>query len=224
MRQSISKKIIIYLFTFFLLATITNSSILNFKFPNIDNIEIQGLNEEERNQMEKILKNTNLKNIFFVDKINLKKKISSVNIVEQFKVFKNYPSTLKIDIKKTKFLAITKINGSNYLIGSNGKLIQHDLLKTKLPFVFGDLDIQEFLILKENIDKSKFKFNEISNLYFFKSRRWDIETHSGYLIKIPRKNIKDSLDLFVRLSKEKNFKNKIIFDLRQNGQIIINEK
>ena len=36
-----------------------------------------------------------------------------------------------------------------------------------------------------------FEFNEIKNLFYFKSGRWDIETHSGLKIKLPKNNIKD---------------------------------
>ena len=46
----------------------------------------------------------------------------------------------------------------------------------------------------------------------------------GYLIKLPRENISEILNLFVRLSKEKNFNDKRTIDFRQKGQIILDAK
>ena len=197
---------------------------MNISFPKINQIEISGLNLDERKKIESIIYDSNFKSIFHLDKQYLKKKISSINIIEQFEIYKNYPSTLKIFIEKTKILAQTKRNGFDYLIGSNGKLIENKDFVLELPFIFGDLDISEFLKLKRKIDSSLFEFSEISNLYLYKSNRWDIETRNGNLIKLPKKNIEEILNLYVRMSNEKKINEKTIVDFRQKNQIILNEK
>ena len=73
-----------------------------------------------------------------------------------------------------------------------------------------------------SIDKSDLDFKKIKNLYFFPSRRWDIETHFGIMIKLPPDKFKESLDLSLEIMKNKNFDNIKIIDLRQNNQVIIN--
>ncbi len=224
MHLLISKKIIIYLLLFCFLVSINNISLMNISFPKIDKIEITGLNIDEKKKIENIINDANFKNIFYLDKQYLKKKINSINIIEQFEIFKNYPSTLKIFIKETRILAQTKRNGFDYLIGSNGKLIRNDNIAADLPFVFGDLNLNEFLNLKNEVDKSKFDFKDIAKLYYFKSKRWDIETSKGYLIKLSKDNVENDLNLFVRLSDENRFKSKLVIDFRQRGQIILNEK
>ena len=224
MHLLISKKIVIYLLIFCFLVSINNISFMNFSFPKISKIEIKGLDFNEKKKIENIIYNSNFKNIFHIDKEFLKKRIDSINIIEQFEIFKNYPSTLKIFIEKTKILAKTKRNGFDYLIGSNGKLIKNKDFILELPFIFGDLDISEFLKLKSKIDSSLFEFSEISNLYLYKSNRWDIETRNGNLIKLPKDNVKEILDLYVRMSKEKKINKKTIIDFRQKNQIILNEK
>ena len=224
MHQLISKKVIIYLCLFFLLVTVNSSLISNLKLPKIEKIKISGFNLNQSNELRDVIKNLKSKNIFFINKYKTKKIFFSDNIVEELRIFKNYPSTLIIDIKKTKLLALTNKDGKDYFIGKNGKLIKKNESIPKLPFIFGDLDINEFLKLKNNIDKSNFKFKQISNLYYYKSKRWDIETTQGYLIKLPKENVSDSLNLFDRLHKEKNFTNKRIIDFRQKGQIILNAK
>ena len=209
---------------FCFLVSINNISLMNVSFPKISKVEINGLNVDERKKIENIIYDSNFNNIFYLDKEYLKKKINSVNIIEKFEIFKNYPSTLKIFIEKTKIIAQTKKNGFDYLIGSNGKLIENKDFKLKLPFIFGDLDISEFLKLKRKIDSSLFEFDEISNLYLYKSNRWDIETRNGNLIKLPKNNIQEILNLYVRMSKEKKISEKTIVDFRQKNQIILNEK
>ena len=61
--------------------------------------------------------------------------------------------------------------------------------------ILGDFKIENFFQLKKAITKSNFNFNKIKNLFFFKSGRWDIEIKSGLLIKLPKENIQQSLEL-----------------------------
>ena len=224
MHQLISKKVIIYLCLFFLLATVNNSSIINLRLPKIEKIKISGFSLDQNTHVRDIIESLKSKNIFFINQFEIKKDIFSDNIIEELNIFKNYPSTLIVDIKKTQFLAVTKKDGDDYFIGRNGKLIKKNQSIAKLPFVFGDLNISEFLEFKKNIDNSNFEFKQILNLYYYKSKRWDIETSKGYLIKLPRENISEILNLFVRLSKEKNFNDKRTIDFRQKGQIILDAK
>tara|TARA_Y100000591_G_scaffold197430_1_gene170827 strand:+ start:52 stop:645 length:594 start_codon:yes stop_codon:yes gene_type:complete len=197
---------------------------MNISFPKINKIEISGLKLDERKKIEDIIHDSNFKSIFHLDKQYLKRKISSINIIEQFEIFKNYPSTLKISIKETKTLAQVKRNGFDYFIGSNGKLIRNNYLVSNLPFVFGDLDLDEFLNFKKEIDKSNFDFKNITKLYYFKSKRWDIETSKGYLIKLSKDNVEKDLNMFVRLYNEDKIINELVVDFRQKNQIIINDK
>ena len=224
MHQLISKKIIIYLLLFFLLGTVNNHSIVSFSLPKIKNVEIYGIDLNESVKIRNIIKKSNIKSIFSINRYNLKNNFDSINTIEKFEIFKNYPSTLKVKIKKTKFVALTKKDGIDYFIGSNGKLIETNGSILELPYVYGDLDVEEFIRFKDKIDKSNFNFNQISKLYFYKSKRWDIESVKGNIIKLPMENIGKSLDLFIRLSKQNKFKDSSIIDFRQKDQIILNEK
>ena len=90
--------------------------------------------------------------------------------------------------------------------------------------MFGDLNVEEFLNFKNEVDKSNFDYKKIIKLYYFKSKRWDIETSEGYLIKLSRNYVKKDLNLFVRLSNEDKFKKQIVIDFRQKDQIILDGK
>jgi cell division protein FtsQ len=223
MHQRISKKIIIYLFLFTILVTVNNINFLNFNLPPISNFVISGLNNSEKKIFEEDLNFLRNENIISVDKDEVSKKIYANKIVEDLFVFKKYPSELKILIKRTNFLAITKKNNQNYYIGSNGNFILTKDILENLPFIFGDIEPEEFLKLKLHIDKSKFDFDQIKNLFFFKSKRWNIETKKGLVIKLPLNQIDLSLNILSKIVSEEQFKNKKVIDLRNNGQIIMND-
>ncbi|MDA9178096.1 FtsQ-type POTRA domain-containing protein [Candidatus Pelagibacter sp.] len=196
---------------------------MNFNLPQISNFTISGLNNLEKKEFEEDLDFLRNENIISIDKDEVSKKIYSNKIVEDLFIFKKYPSELKILIKKTNFLAITKKNNQNYYIGSNGNFILIKGILENLPFIFGDIEPQEFLKLKLHIDKSKFDFDQIKNLFFFKSKRWNIETKKGLIIKLPLNQIDLSLNILSKIVSEEQFKNKKVIDLRNNGQIITND-
>ena len=95
--------------------------------------------------------------------------MSSNNLIEKYFVFKIYPRTLEIKIKKTDFLANVIKNGVNFFIGSNGNFIETNQTNSNLPFIFGSFDIKEFLNFKNTIDKSDNEYNKIEKIYFFDS-------------------------------------------------------
>ena len=222
MHQRISKKIFIYLFVFLILATTNNIKLSKFNFPKVNDLKIFGLSNFENEKIYKDIKYIENKNIFSLDKNEISNKIYSNKIVEEFIIFKNYPSNLEIKIKKTNFIAVTKKNNLDYYIGSNGNLIKFDNSTVNLPFVFGKIEAEEFLKFKATIDNSNFNFNNIKNLYFFPSKRWDLETLDGLIIKLPLDRLESSLNILVNLSQKKEFKDMRMIDLRQKNQVIIN--
>ena len=222
MHQQKSKKILIYFFLFLIIGTFNNKYFNSFNFPKIKKVEIIGLDENNNFELLKNLNYLKLGNLFFINKFKINKVISSNELVENYSVFKKYPSSLKIKIIKTKFLANLKKEGDNFFLGSNGKLIRAYNTDENLPFIFGKFDKNTFFDLKKIIIKSNLKFNEIKNFFYFKSGRWDIETYSGILIKLPNKKLKESLDLSFTIINDINFENIKMMDLRQNNQIITN--
>ena len=64
MHQLISKKIIFYILLFFLFGTVNNLNIYKFKIPNVDNIVIDGFNENEKLKILAQLNFLKIQNIF----------------------------------------------------------------------------------------------------------------------------------------------------------------
>ena len=223
MHQQISKKIYIYLFIFFLLGTLNNKNILQLSLLKKNSFDVFGLTETENNKISQDLNIFEESNLFFLKRKVISEIISSNKIVEKYSIFKNYPSNLIINIQKTKFLAYTKKNNLDFYIGSNGNLIEKSDNQIELPFIFGNIEIKEFLNLKKIIDNTSFDYSNIKNLYYFKSKRWDIETKNNLIIKLPINKLEDSFKILLKLYEKEEFKKLKIIDLRQNNQIISNE-
>ena len=222
MHQRISKKIFIYIFIFFTFVTITNSK-FSYDFYKIKEFNINGLNQLEAEKLHDDVKIFRNINIFSFNKKNVSKIINSNKTIEEFNIIKIYPSTLKIEIKKTKFLAITKKNGIDYLVASNENLIEIKDTNLELPYIFGDIDVNNFLNFKKIIDISNFEFNKIKSLYYFKSNRWDIITKDGLLLKMPINLTVKKVNLIFEIIKKNNFNDVKIIDFRQNNLMVINE-
>ena len=223
MLQQKNKKIFIYVFLFFLISTINNKNLIFLNFGKINNISVKGLDEKNNFQLLEDLSFIKNKNIFFLKKKKISDVIESSSLVEKYSVYKFYPSSLGVEIDKIKFLAVVKKSDINFLLGSNGKIIKIKDTPNDLPFIFGDFKIQNFFELKRAMDEINFNYKEVKNLFFFKSGRWDIETKNGILIRLPKEEIKKTLELFLSFKAKKNFDKIKEIDLRQNNQIIINE-
>ena len=222
MLQQINKKIIFYISLVIILGTFNNKNLKNFDLPKINMVNIEGI-EFNDNEYLKIMNLIKLNNLLSIQKSQIKEILNSNNLIEEYEVFKKYPSSLEIKIEKTNFLASTNINGKNYLVGSNGKFINTKDYSQNLPFIFGNFETEKFLEFKNIILQTDFKYNNIKNFYYFPSGRWDIEMNSGVLIKLPITGIKESLNLSIDLLDDIEFSNIKILDIRQKNQIVIND-
>ena len=223
MHQRKNKKILIYFFLLIIVSSIGNNKINNYKFKKIENINIFGLDEKNNQILLNKLKNLNLGNIFFINKKKIEKLINSNSLIESYVVFKEYPSTLNIKIDKTNFFAKINDNGKNYLIGSNGKLTLIESGYNQLPYIFGKPNVEEFLKFKKIIDRSKFSYNEIKNIYFFSSKRWDLKFHDNILLKLPNNLTQETLDNLYEFLENYNGENFNIIDARLENKIVLDE-
>ena len=223
MHQRKSKKVSIYFFLLIIFSSIGNHSINNLKFSKIQNINIFGLGQKNNQIILNKIKNLSLENIFFINKSEIEKIIDSNSSVDTYTIFKEYPSTIKINIVKTNFFAKINYNGKIYLIGSNGKLTLIDNGYSELPYIFGKPDIKEFLQFKKIIDKSKFSYNQIKNIYFFPSKRWDLKLNNNILLKLPNNLTQENLNNLYEFLGKYNEENLKTVDARLENKIILNE-
>ena len=223
MHQQKGKKILIYFFLLFIVGSINNISLNNLKLKKINHININGLEENDNAILLQEIKNLNLDNIFSINKNEIINQINSNSLVENYNIFKRYPSSIDININKTKFLARINNNGKIFLVGSNGKLTENNFSSNQLPFIFGNPNIYKFLDFKKTIDRSKISYEEIKNLYFFSSQRWDLELKNNIIIKLSKNYTKESLNLALEFLYSDEFRDVTIIDARIKNQIILND-
>ena len=223
MHQRKSKKILIYFFLLISVGSITNINFNNLKFYEIKDINLYGLNEYNNKLLIENIKNLNLGSIFFINKNKISKVFEENTTIENYRIFKNYPSTLDIKVEKTIFLA--KINHENkiYYIGTNGKLSHINSSNKQLPYIFGKPEINDFFDFKKILDESEIKYERIKSLFFFKSKRWDIELKDNTIIKLSKNFSKETLNDVFMLMRDENFENIKIIDARVKNQIILND-
>lgn len=217
-----SKRILLYIFIFLLIGTINNKDFKNLQFPKINQINVTGLSNEKNIKISESLEPLKIYNLFFLDRFKIDTVVGSNNFIEELTVFKKYPSSLNIKLKETNLLAYINKDGKNLYLGSNGKLIESVNKVEEAPYIFGDFKIKDFFKLKDIIDRSNFKYDEIKNLFFFPSNRWDIETHSGIVIKLSSSRLEENLKLSLQILEDMSQKKIKIIDLRQKNQVIIN--
>tara|TARA_B100000780_G_C20893563_1_gene355610 strand:+ start:20 stop:694 length:675 start_codon:yes stop_codon:yes gene_type:complete len=223
MHQSIGKKkIAIYLIFLFILSS------TNGKFSNqqkkyslkVDKIKVTGLSNGKNLEIQNALSKIFYQNILILQKEEINRTIKKYNVIEEFTIKKIYPSTINIDIKPTKFVARLS-DGNQSIVGSNGKLILSEQSDEILPYIFGEFNSKEFLKFQKSVKFSKFNFVEFKTIYFFPSNRWDVLTIDNILIKLPEKNISETLNIAYKIISSGKFKNKNTIDLRIKNRLIV---
>jgi cell division septal protein FtsQ len=223
MHQRKGKKILIYFFLLLLVGSIHNINLNSLKLKEVQDIKVIGLSNEDNLILLKDIRNLNLDNIFFINGKEINNLINSNSLIQKYEIFKRYPSSLDINVDKTKFLARINDQGKIFLVGSNGKLSKSNFSNNPLPFIFGKPNIEEFLNFKKIIDQSKFSYDDIKNLYFFSSKRWDLELKNDVIIKLSKNYAKESLQLAFDFLHSKDFRDIKIVDARIKNQIILND-
>ncbi len=219
------KKIYFYIFSFLFLSTISNQQFLkNIKQKFIINKIIVDSDTEIINNV--ILSKTKFlidKNIFLINKKLLYEKLNTLDFLENIKITKNYPSTIKISAKKTNLIAITYFDQKKYYVGSNGFFISFNKIsyQDKLPIIFGNFDIPQFFFLREKLREQKIDYKKIIKYFYHKNNRWDLYFENNIVIKLPEKKIDKALNLFKQFSVNNKINPNTIIDLRIPKRLIV---
>ena len=217
--------LLIFLILFFL--TSINSQLFIKKKESLYKlkyIEVIGLDNKSNIEIEQslsFLKNTN---IFNIDKEILKDQITKYNFIENYNVFKSYPSKIILKLEQTEFLARTLIENEIFFIGSNSEFINNEKFNIvmDLPIVFGKFTAEKFISFKKIIDKSEIDFKNIKEIFFYPSGRIDIKNKDKVLIKLPLENLEESLNMAKKIINS-DLNNNII-DLRISNQLILSNE
>ena len=188
----------------------------------IQNIEIKNNKLSNIIEIEKNLNNLYNKNILLIRSRDIEIPLKEIYFIDRIKVKKKYPDTLIINIFETKPIAIIFKDKTKYIIDSSSNLIPNqDLENTDdLHNVFGDEAEKYFISFYKRLENNNFLTNNIKNFYFFKIGRWDLELKNDVIIKLPSIKIDAAINKSIELLKREDFKKYKIIDLRVDGKII----
>jgi len=162
------------------------------------------------------------KNLFNLNKREIKTKLNKIEFVESFEVKKIYPNKIKIKIYEKKPVAIIQNKKQKRYFTEKGDVINFFYLKKfeNLPLVFGDKD--NFKIFYNNLRINNFPIKEIKTFYLFESNRWDLELINNKTLRLPITNYNQSLKNFIEIKDQSNFEKYKTFDYRIKDQLILN--
>ena len=163
------------------------------------------------------------RNIFSIKKEDIEEPLKEINFLEKVEVKKKYPNTIVVKIFETKPVAILYKNKSKYLLDSSSNLIffENNMNFNQLPSVFGIGAENYFVYFFNQLENNNFPTNNIKKFYFFQIGRWDLQLANGKMIKLPHDNIEDAIKKSIELLNRKDFQNYNIIDLRVDGKIIV---
>ena len=163
------------------------------------------------------------RNIFSIKKKDIEEPLKEINFLEKVEVKKKYPNTIVVKIFETKPVAILYKNKAKYLLDSSSNLIffENNMNFNQLPSVFGIGAENYFVYFFNQLENNNFPINNIKKFYFFQIGRWDLQLANDKMIKLPHDNIEDAIKKSIELLNRKDFQNYNIIDLRVDGKIIV---
>ena len=192
-------------------------------FLKIQKIEIVNNSLIKDSEIKEKLSKIYNKNIFLIKRKDIEGPLKEINFLEKIEVKKKYPNTIIVEIFETKPVAILYQNKAKYLLDSSSNLILFEDNKNfnQLPTVFGEGAKNHFIHFFSQLENNNFPIENVKKFYFFQIGRWDLQLANDRLIKFPHNNIDDAIKKSIELLDRKDFENYNIIDLRIDGKIIV---
>ena len=222
-------KIIFLLILLILLSTYTPKGLNslsenNSNFFKIKNIQVTNTNLINKNIIIKKLDNIYTKNILTINKKDIENPLKDIDFLEKIQVKKKYPDTIFIKVFETFPIAITTKKEKKYYLDSSSNLIIYnkDLnFYDVLPNIFGKNVENYFADFLKKLEENNFPYKEIKNYYYFEVGRWNLQLSDDRIIKLPDSKIISAIKKSIQLLNDKEFKNYNIIDLRIHDKIIV---
>ena len=219
------RRIYFYLILLLVLLSIHNKNTINAisNFFKINTITLEGnIDEDLQKDLKLALDEFYNLSIFSVRLKNINDILNNYSIISEYKVRKQFPSIIQIELSKTRILAYFFEDNQKTFIGENGKkILKINKISGELPLIIGEVDIEKFLNLKRILIQNGFKLNDFNKFYFFKSNRWDLVYKDNIIIKLPEKNLVTSINLFKQIIENQNISDLNIIDLRIKNKFIL---
>ena len=154
---------------------------------------------------------------------DIEKPLKNLNFLDKIEVKKKYPNTVLIKIFETRPVGIIFKDNEKYIIDSSSNLMNYsdNLVYDNLPNVFGKDSEKDFINFFDQLKNNNFPKKKIKNYYYFQINRWDIEMENKQLIKFPSTKRDLAIEQSVELLNRKDFNDYKVIDLRIHDKIIV---
>ena len=223
---------VICFYLFFKSINITN--FYKFEFVNkffvnngftIKNIEIEGANNLDKNNILKIIHTYDNVNIFSVNVKKIYEEIKKNTWVKEGSIEIIYPDKIKILLIEKQPVAIWQNKYGNNLITKNGDIISEKKLNNfnnYLPIIVGHNANKNIYSILKKLDVDKNFSKNIWSLTFVNERRWDVHFNQGLTIRLPSKKVREAWQNVLFLHQKFNILNLGLteIDLRNSKKIV----
>ncbi len=172
----------------------------------VRNVEVDGAKEMRKLPLYTAALDGASDSMLLVDLDEVKQRLELLPWVEEARVGRVLPDTLKIDITERRPVAIWQNDGMHRLIDAQGRILQADDLGrfASLPLVVDDgADRQAGTLVKLLEDYPAFA-EHFASATWRGGRRWDVQLKSGETILLPEGDgaVRRALDSFVRMERD----------------------
>ena len=215
------KKIIFFLFVFLSLTTYEFNQDKSFPLFKIKHVQFINNDHLEENIKYKIINYLENKSLLYVNNNKISSFLINSQWVENFKINKNYPNKIILQINEFKPIAIIKKNENLYFINSNFEITNKIVEETNDLIIIQIAGLYEKEVFKKKFSKiMKFKiYNKIKSINILNLNRLDIYLKNDTNIKLGDYDIDLQMTTLTKVIKK--YKNLSFIDLRNKGRVII---
>ena len=214
-------RLIIAIALFITLSTVSSQQKIVFSKFKLKEINVENNFLIKEKEIKELLIPVIDKNLIFLDHSDVEELLIKNSLIESFNIKKKYPNSLQIKIFEKKPIAILLDKQNKFYISEKIDLIEFDKLidDKNLPYVLGNRE--EFEVFYNSLKTINFPFEIIKKYTLFETNRWDLETMNKKIIKLPPENYIRSLENYLNLRNDDNFKKYLVFDFRIQDQLIL---
>ena len=219
------KKLSLWIFLFIFLSTYNYHGKKSSKqgFFSLKEIEIQGINNSSREELDRKLDKIKKKNLIFLRNEDFTEIIKDIDFVNSLKIKKLYPNKIKITVNEDLPIGIySNDNGEKHLLLENNKVIKkHNYQFENLPEVYGEGALEKFSDFYSSIQKTGLNLKLVKKFNYYDINRWDLLLVNEKLIKLPPENYEESVVKFLEIYEKSSFEKFKVFDFRIKNELIV---
>lgn len=201
---------------------ITYSRNIGFK---VKDIYIEGRNNLPLELLTKEIKLNHNESIFIYSPESIKQRLENIPWIKSASVYRQLPNAFYIRIHERQPIAIWQNQKSYFLIDYDGTVIDKSniQLHKKLPIVVGEKAPKYVHQIIEKLKSYPVIYKQLTGLVFVSERRWNLQLNGATLIKLPEKNVEESLKRMMKIIESKKIQliDIEVMDLRIDQQYII---